>query len=176
MRGGVFNAKGFASASFCQMSRLASFCQMPGVVTGALDAACIVECSDRALAPRPGAPLVAIYRREPRDRSGREQRRRRRGKEVPPGGARPDDVDLGLRDPARELEAFGIGIGTGDGPGQDLDLVRPGGIVARGQAQAVAARVLRRACLAGAAPRAGARARIAPVGIALAGAGQAASS
>jgi hypothetical protein len=159
-------------------SQLASFCQMPGAVTGTLDAACIVELPDGALAPRPGAPLVAIDRREPRDRSGRQQRRRRRGKEVPPGGARPDDVDLGFRDPARELEAFGIGagIGTDDRPSQSLDLVPPGGIVAGGEAQAVTACILRRPRLAGAGPRAGARARIAPVGVAPAGAGHAASS
>jgi hypothetical protein len=183
MPGRGFNARGFALASFCQLAlasfcqlELASFCQMAGEVTGTLDAACVVECSDGALAPRPGAPLVAIYRREPRDRSGREQRRRRRGKEVPPGGARPDDVDLGLRDPARELEAFSIGIGADNRPGQSLDLVPPGGIVTGGHAQAVTARVLRRPRFAGAGPRTGARARIAPVGIALAGAGHAASS
>jgi hypothetical protein len=147
MPGRGFNARGFALASFCQLAvasscqlasasfcqfELASFCQMAGEVTGALDAACIVELPDGALAPRPGALPVAIYRRQPRDRSGREQRRRRRGKEVPPGGARPDDVDLGLRDPARKLEAFGIGIGAGDGLSQNLDLVPAGGVVAGG--------------------------------------------
>jgi hypothetical protein len=151
---------------------------MASEVTGTLRGTCIVERSDGALAPQPGTPLVAVDRREPRDRSGREQRRGRCGKEVPPGGARPDDVDLGFRDPARELEAFGIGagIGTDDRPSQNLDLVPPEGIIAGGEAQAVTACVLRRPRLAGAGPRAGARARIAPVGIALAGAGQAASS
>jgi hypothetical protein len=155
---------------------LASFCQTRREVIGTLDGACIIERSDGALALQPGAPLVTIYRREPRDRSGGEQRRRTRGKEVPPGGARPDDVDLGFRDPARELEAFGIGIETDNRPGQSLDLVPPGGIVTGGHAQAVTACVLRRPRLADAGPRTGARARIAPVGIAPAGAGHAASS
>jgi hypothetical protein len=68
------------------LSQLASFCQMPSSVPGTLDAACIVERSDGALALRPRTPLVAIDRREPRDRSGREQRRRRRVKAVPAGG------------------------------------------------------------------------------------------
>jgi hypothetical protein len=150
---------------------LASFCQTRREVIGTLDGACIIERSDGALALRPGAPLVTIYRREPRDRSGGEQRRRTRGEEVPPGGARPDEVDLGFRDPARELEAFRIYIGAGDRAGQSLDLVPPGRIVAGRQAQAVPARVLRRARLAGAGPRPRAGARIAPVGITLACAG-----
>jgi hypothetical protein len=160
-------------ASFCQMSQLASFCQMPSGVTGGLDAACIIELSDGSLAPQPGAPFVAIGRCEPRDPIALAQYF---GKQLPPCGARADDVDLCFGDPARELEAFGIDIRTGDRPGQSLDLVTPGGIVTSGQAQAVAACVLRRARLAGAGPRAGARARVAPVGVTLAGAGHAASS
>jgi hypothetical protein len=77
MLGRGFNVRGFALASFCQLAsasfcqlasasfcrfELASFCQMAGEVTGALDAACIVELPDGTLAPRPGVPLVAIDR------------------------------------------------------------------------------------------------------------------
>jgi hypothetical protein len=54
------------------LSQLAPFCQMLGGITGMLDGACIVEGSDGALAPRPGAPLVAVDRCEPRDRAGLE--------------------------------------------------------------------------------------------------------
>jgi hypothetical protein len=155
------------------LSQLASFCQMPRGVTGTLDAACIIELSDGALAPQPGAPLVAIGRCEPHDSIALAQCF---GKQLPPCGARADDVDLCFGDPVRELEAIGIDIRTGDRPGQSLDLVAPRGIVTGGQAQAVAACVLRRARLAGAGPRAGARTRVAPVGVTLAGAGHAASS
>jgi hypothetical protein len=79
-----------------------------------------------------------------------------------------DDVDLGFRNPARELEAFRVGTGAGDGPGQSLDLAEAGGVVAGGETQAVTASVLRRPRFAGAGPRAGAGTRIAPVGITLA--------
>jgi hypothetical protein len=144
-------------------------------IAGGLRAACIIELSDGALASRQGTPLVAIYRREARGRS-RSGIAQRRGKQVPACGARADDVDLRFGDPARELEAFRIGIPAGDCPRQSFDLVRPGRIVTGGQAQAVATRVLRRARLACAGPRSRAGARIAPVGIAPAGAGHAATS
>jgi hypothetical protein len=171
-RGNGRRLLGFSQlTSFCQM-----FCQMLNGVTGTLDGAYIVECSDGAIAPRPGAPLVAVDGCGPRDRAGLQQRRRRRGKEVPPGGTGADDVDLCFGNAARELEAFRIDIGAGDRPGQGLDLLALGGIVTGGQAQAVAAGVLRGASLAGAGPRPGAQTRIAPVGSRPVGAGHAAFS
>jgi hypothetical protein len=108
---------------------LGSFGQLPARLGGGLPNARTIELPDGALAPRQGAPLVAVYRREARGCSGLAQHR---GKQVPACGARADDVDLCFGDPARELEACRIGIGAGDRAGQSFDLVRPGRIVTGG--------------------------------------------
>jgi hypothetical protein len=136
-------------------------------------AAGVVELADRSLALRPGPPLVALDRGKARDAIARAQRLR---KQRQPRAARADEIDLRGGDPARELEAFRIGLGPGDLAGQGRDLTGAGGIVAGRDAQAVAARVLRRPRLAGAGPRPGAGAGIAPVGLAPACAGEVAAA
>jgi hypothetical protein len=149
---------------------LASFGQMQPGVPGSLPTAGVVKLADGAFAQRPGAPLVALSRGQARDAVALAQRLRKQG---PARAARTDEVDLCGGNPARELETFRIGLGAGDLAGQGRDPGRAGGIVACRDAQAVSACVLGRPCLAGAGPRPGAGAGIAPIGLAPARAGHA---
>jgi hypothetical protein len=151
---------------------LASFGQIQNGVRSNIRSAGIVELAHRALALRPGAPLVALDRGEARDAIALAQRLR---KQVSARAARSDEIDVRGSDPARELKTFRIGVGAGDLAGQGGDRTRAGGIVACRDAQAVAARVLRRPRLAGVRPWPGAGAGIAPIGLAAARVGHAPS-
>jgi len=104
-----------------------------------------VEPADCKLAARERTPLVPVERRCPQDRGaigylGREK--------IPACMPRPQNIELRRRDEARHREAFTPGIGPRNGARQDGKLLRQGRDKRSRPAQAVPARIARRARLA----------------------------